>query len=64
WLGLMDGPPNPYGTCGVPVVEPPPKPTDTPTPPACRPDMDRKTCERSGGTWDEGATTASQCVCP
>ncbi|NIS80988.1 MAG: CSLREA domain-containing protein [Anaerolineales bacterium] len=64
WLGLMDGPPNPYGTCGVPVVGPPPKPTDTPTPPACRPDLDREACELSGGTWNERLTTSSNCVCP
>ncbi|NIS80989.1 MAG: CSLREA domain-containing protein [Anaerolineales bacterium] len=64
WLGLMDGPPNPYGTCGVPVVAPPPKPTDTPTPLACRPDLDRKSCELSGGTWNESLTTQPQCVCP
>jgi CSLREA domain-containing protein len=64
WLGLMDGPPNPYGTCGVPVVAPPPKPTETSTPPACSSDLDRETCELSGGTWNESTATAPYCVCP
>ena len=64
WLALMDGPPNPYGTCDVPVVEPPPAPTDTPTPPVCVPELDQVTCELSGGTWSESLTRAPYCICP
>lgn len=63
WLGLLDGPPNPYRTCGVPVVQPSPKPTDTPTPPACMPELDQEACELSGGTWSESVTTIP-CICP
>ncbi len=64
WLGLLDGPPNPFGTCDVPVVEPPPKPTDTPTPIACTPELDKEMCEASGGKWPEGVGAAPQCICP
>ncbi|NIS81301.1 MAG: hypothetical protein GTO14_14105, partial [Anaerolineales bacterium] len=64
WLGLMDGPPNPFGTCGVPVVDPPPKPTDTPTPFACSPDLDKESCEASGGEWTGGTAGAPSCTCP
>jgi hypothetical protein len=62
-LGLMDGPDNPVETCAVPVVDPAPKPADAPTP-TCSPDLDRETCEDSGGTWNEGASAGPQCVCP
>jgi hypothetical protein len=64
WLGLLDGPPNPFGTCDVPVVDPPPMPTDTPTPLACRPDLDKEACEASGGEWSGELVGATGCVCP
>jgi CSLREA domain-containing protein len=62
WLGLLDGPDNPYGTCGVPVVDPPPPPTATP--PVCTPDLGQEDCEASGGTWSGGVTGAAACICP
>jgi len=63
-LELMDGPGNPVETCTVPEVDPAPKAVETPTTPACSPDLDRETCELSGGTWNERASASSQCVCP
>jgi CSLREA domain-containing protein len=60
-LGLMDGPDDPTETCDPPVVDPAPKPAETP---ACSPDLDREACEASGGTWTEGRTGSSQCLCP
>jgi CSLREA domain-containing protein len=62
WLGLLDGPENPYGTCGVPVIDPPPPPTSTP--PICSPDLGQEDCEASGGTWSGGVTGATGCTCP
>jgi CSLREA domain-containing protein len=64
WLGLLDGPEDPFANCGVPVLDPPPPPTDTPTPPACTPDLNEEMCIKSGGTWPEGETTKPRCVCP
>jgi len=61
WLGLLDGPENPYGTCGVPVVDPPP-PTETPL--ACTPDLDEQACILAGGQMSDTQTTAPYCVCP
>ncbi len=62
WLGLLDGPENPFDTCDVPVVDPPSPPTETP--PACTPDLDEEACVLSGGTWSEGVSRAPYCVCP
>jgi CSLREA domain-containing protein len=62
WLSLMGGPTNPFGSCGVPVVDPPPKPTDTPFP--CSPDMEKEACEASGGTWSPGVPGHPDCMCP
>lgn len=59
WLGLLDGPENPYEACGVPVIEPPIEPTLT-----CQTDMDQEACEAAGGTWSTSATRAPECICP
>jgi CSLREA domain-containing protein len=59
WLGLLDGPDNPYGTCDVPVVDPPPPPT-----PACTPELDAEACEQAGGYMSDSQTRAPYCVCP
>jgi len=62
WLGLLEGPENPYGTCGVPVVDPPPPPTATPQ--ICTEELNEEDCIASGGTWSGGVTGAAGCVCP
>jgi CSLREA domain-containing protein len=59
-LGMMDGPDDPAETCGVPVVDPEPKPI----PLTCSPDMDQEDCEASGGEWAEGRVGAPSCICP
>jgi len=55
WLGVLDGPENPYGTCDVPVFDPPP---------VCTPELDEAACELAGGHMSEFRTTAPFCVCP
>ncbi len=62
WLGLLDGPENPFGTCNVPIVDPPAAPTETPL--ACSPDLDPDACELAGGHMSDTLTTAPYCVCP
>ncbi|MGD8760203.1 MAG: hypothetical protein PVJ07_08115, partial [Anaerolineales bacterium] len=64
WLELMDGPDDPIETCGVPVVDPAPRPTDDDTRASCRPDLDREACEAAGGTMSTDLTTAPYCICP
>jgi hypothetical protein len=59
-LGVMEGPDDPAETCGVPIVDPEPKPEEV----TCSPDMDRAACEASGGEWTEGRATAPSCTCP
>jgi hypothetical protein len=59
-LGVMEGPDDPEETCGVPIVDPAPKPVEV----TCRPDMDREACEASGGEWGGGRVTAQGCICP
>ena len=63
-LGVMDGPDDPIETCGVPEVDPQPRPADPQTPASCTTDLDREACEASGGEWTGGATTAPICTCP
>jgi hypothetical protein len=62
WISLemMDGPEDPLQTCGVPIVDPEPKPEQA----ACSPDMEQEACEASGGEWDEGRAGATDCICP
>ncbi len=55
WLGALDGPENPFGTCNVPIVDPPP---------ACTPELDEQACILAGGHMSETRTTAPYCVCP
>ncbi len=62
WLGLLDGPENPYGNCDVSVIDPPPPPTSTPR--ACTMDLDEEACIASGGLWSEGFTGRLHCICP
>ena len=62
WLGLLDGPENPFETCDVPVVDPPPPPTATPQ--ACTEDLDEDACIASGGYWPSGALDKPYCICP
>ncbi len=62
WLGLLDGPENPYGTCDIPVVDPPPPPTATPQ--ICTEDLNEEDCVASGGVWSEGITDRLYCICP
>ncbi len=64
WLGVMDGPDDPIETCGVPLVDPPPRTTEPTVPTECSPDMDREDCEASGGVWSGGAAGAPSCICP
>lgn len=59
WLGLLEGPENPWGDCNVPLNDP-----ATPLPPVCSQDLDQDTCEDSGGKWSAGAAAAPHCVCP
>jgi CSLREA domain-containing protein len=55
WLGLLDGPENPFGTCNVPIIDPIP---------ACTPELDEETCILAGGHMSETRTTVPFCVCP
>jgi CSLREA domain-containing protein len=59
-LSLMEGPETPVETCGVPVVDPEPKPDEI----SCSPDLGQEECEASGGEWAEGRVGAPDCVCP
>jgi hypothetical protein len=59
-LGMMEGPDDPAETCGVPIVDPEPKPVQV----TCSPDMDQEACEASGGEWEEGRVGAPDCLCP
>jgi len=59
WLGLLDGPANPWGECGVPIVDPP-QPTATPTS-ACNRELDPRACLAAGGEW---VNESSYCSCP
>lgn len=58
WLGLLDGPENPYGVCDVPVTDP------SSPPQACNEDLDEEACLASGGVWSEGLTDRLYCICP
>ena len=51
WLGLLDGPENPFGTCNVSIIDPPAAPT-------CSPDLDPDACEMAGGHMSDSRTTA------
>jgi len=62
WLGLLDGPDNPYDNCDVSVVDPPPPPTATPQ--TCTADLDEDACITSGGYWPSGALDRPYCICP
>ncbi len=62
WLSLLDGPENPFGTCNIPIIDPPAAPTETPL--ACNPDLDPDACEMAGGHMSDSRTTAPYCVCP
>jgi hypothetical protein len=64
WLGLLEGPDNPFANCDVPVLDPTPQPTDTPTPLVCTPDLGREDCEASGGTWSGELVGKPGCICP
>jgi hypothetical protein len=55
WLGLLDGPENPFGTCSVPILDPAP---------ACTPELDEAACILAGGQMSETRTTGPYCVCP
>ncbi len=55
WLGLLDGPENPFGTCSVPIIDPAP---------ACTSELDEQACILAGGQISETRTTAPYCVCP
>jgi CSLREA domain-containing protein len=55
WLGLLDGPENPFGTCNVPIIDPAP---------ACTPELDEEACILAGGQMSETRTTAPICICP
>jgi hypothetical protein len=55
WLGLLDGPENPFGTCNVPIIDPAP---------ACTPELDEEACILAGGQMSETRTTGPYCVCP
>ncbi|HEY70995.1 MAG TPA: CSLREA domain-containing protein [Anaerolineae bacterium] len=59
-LGVMEGPEDPVETCGVPIVDPEPKPAEM----ACSPDLDQEACEASGGEWAAGRVGAPSCICP
>lgn len=60
WFGLLDGPENPWGECGVPIVDPPqPTPTATATA-ACTRELDPRACSAVGGEWTE----REGCNCP
>lgn len=59
-LGVMEGPQDPLETCGVPIVDPAPKPVEI----TCSPDLDQAACEASGGEWGGGRVTAPTCICP
>jgi CSLREA domain-containing protein len=63
-LGVMEGPEDPLETCGVPLVDPEPPPFDPDRQVECSGDLDRETCEASGGEWGGGRVTAQGCVCP
>jgi hypothetical protein len=63
-LGMMEGPEDPVETCGVPIVDPEPRPDEPPPAGDCSPDMDQEACEASGGTWSEGGVGAPGCICP
>jgi hypothetical protein len=54
-LGLMGGPENPLGTCGVELVDPPAED-------ACQGDLDERACIAAGGEWAAGV--APPCICP
>ncbi len=62
WLGLLEGPENPFDTCDVPVIDPPPPPTATPQ--ACTADLDEDTCVASGGYWPAAELDNPYCICP
>ena len=62
WLGLLEGPVNPYDTCNVPVIDPPPPPTATPQ--TCTAELDEEACIASGGYWPSGELDKSYCICP
>ncbi|NIS83299.1 MAG: CSLREA domain-containing protein [Anaerolineales bacterium] len=58
WLGLLDGPENPFGTCDVEIIDPP----EAPREPACQQDLDEESCIAAGGEWIVGV--APSCKCP
>lgn len=58
WLGLLDGPENPYGTCDVRITDPPEKPSEL----TCQRDLDEENCIAAGGEWVVGI--APICHCP
>ncbi len=62
WLGLLDGPENPYGECDISVIDPLAPPTATPQ--ICSEDLDEEACIASGGLWSEGFTDRLYCICP
>ncbi len=55
WLGLLDGPENPFGNCNVPIIDPAP---------ACTPELDEAACILAGGQMSETRTTGPYCDCP
>jgi CSLREA domain-containing protein len=55
WLGLLDGPDNPFGDCDVAIIDPPQ---------ACTEDLDEEACIASGGVWSQGFTDRLYCICP
>jgi len=59
WLGLMDGPENPFGTCNVEIIDPPEAPRES----ACSADLDERSCIAAGGEWAAGMA-APYCACP
>lgn len=61
WLGLMDGPEDPFTSCKVPVNDPPPS---EPSMPGCSTTLQKDQCEAAGGTWSGRVSSAPHCVCP
>ncbi len=62
YLALLEGPEDPFHTCNVPVIDPPPPPTATPQ--ACTADLDEDACVASGGYWPAAELDKPYCVCP
>ncbi len=58
WLGLMNGPENPFGTCPVEIIDP----SEAPRESACNADLDERSCIAAGGEWVVGI--APRCICP